>query len=341
MALVELGLSRHGPSLSQRSEALENQLPAVEAAIISGQISGSWTPGILAACTNRLTGVFSAARVDSRLRPLLPWIARQMVEQGEVVMLLDNDLTLRPVSEYELHGTGESRIYNALTINGPTQQTEYRRVTPEQVVHAVIRPLPMMPWRGEHWRQSTGFTSTQLAALDRAILQDAAAARGTILPIDSDDPAHKKAKMLGQFLRLRGGLAMHPLSGRESYERQGPPPRPLRLQSADMAQLREARESLAADFAESLGFSRVTLGIGQGGQVSRPDGLRSWVASTATGWATILGDEVERVLESPVVIDFEPVLSRLVPFGQRLTAAARLVDKGWPRRKAERLAGLR
>ena len=341
MALTELRLSRHsGPSLSQRSAEWHGLLTATEAAILTGQISNAWKPGILGACTSRLSGVLAGARLDARVRPLVPFISRQIVEAGEVVLLLDNDLRLLPVNGFELQGTAESRTYSSLTINGPSRTVEYRNVSREQVIHAVTRPIPTMPWRGEHWRQ-TGFTVTQLWAVDSAIHQDAGAPRGTVLPQTDEMPPDRLAELLRGFRDLKGGLAAHPLPGRGYGETAGPPPRPLRLQSADLDQLKAARESLAADLAEALGFSRVTLGIGQGGQVSRPDGLRSWIASTASGWASILRLEFERVYETPIAFDLEPVLSRLVPFGQRLTAAARLVDKGWARDEAERLAGLR
>ena len=341
MALIELGLSRHsGPPLSRRSAEWRDLLTSTEAAIITGQIPSSWKPGILGACTSRLSGVLAGARVDPRVRPLLPFIARQIVESGEVVLLLDNDLRLLPVNGFEMQGTAESRLYKSLTINGPSRTVEYRNVSREQVIHAVIRPISTMPWRGEHWRQ-TGFTVPQLWAVDRAIQQDAGAPRGTVLPVSDPNSPSRASELLQGFVNLKGGMALHPLEGRSYGESAGPPPRPLRLQSADLDQLKAARESLAADLAEALGFSRVTLGIGQGGQVSRPDGLRSWIASTASAWAATLRDEFERVYESPVEIDLEPVLSRLVPFGQRLTAAARLVDKGWSKDEAERLAGLR
>lgn len=341
MALTELRLSRHsGPSLSQRADEWHGLLTATEAAIVTRQIPGSWKPGILGACTSRLSGVLAGARVDPRVRHLLPFIARQIVESGEVVLLLDNDLRLLPVNGFELQGTAESRTYSSLTINGPSRTVEYRNVSREQVIHAVTRPIPTMPWRGEHWRQ-TGFTVTQLWAVDRAIQQDAGAARGTILPIADDGAPSRLKELLQGFLGLKGGVALHPLLGRSYGETAGPPPRPLRLQSSDLDMLKSARESLAADLAEALGFSRVTLGIGQGGQVSRPDGLRSWIASTASGWAAVLRDELERVYETPIELDLEPVLSRLVPFGQRLSSAARLVAQGWPRDEAERLVGLR
>ena len=341
MALTELGLSRDSdPSLSRRAAEFPGLITATEAAILTGQIPSSWKPGIIGACTNRLAGVLAGARIDPRLRPLIPWIARQIVETGEAVVLLDNSLQLRPVSGYELRGTGENLSYESLTITGPSRSVEYRNVSRAQVVHAVIRPIPTMPWRGEHWRQ-TGFNVTQLWATDRAIQQDAGAPRGTILPIEGTESPDRLTGLLRNFFRLRGGLAMHPLSGRSYGETSGPPPTPLRLQTADLNALRDARKDLAADLAESLGFSRVTLGLGAGGQVSRPDGLRSWIASTASAWAATLRDEFERVYESPIEIDLEPVLSRLVPFGQRLAAAARLVDKGWARDEAERLAGLR
>ena len=147
MALTELGLSRDSdPSLSRRAAEFPGLITATEAAILTGQIPSSWKPGIIGACTNRLAGVLAGARIDPRLRPLIPWIARQIVETGEAVVLLDNSLQLRPVSGYELRGTGENLSYESLTITGPSRSVEYRNVSRAQVVHAVIRPIPTMPW---------------------------------------------------------------------------------------------------------------------------------------------------------------------------------------------------
>ena len=100
------------------------------------------------------------------------------------------------------------------------------------------------------------------------------------------------------------------------------------------------REDLSAAVAESLGFSRVTLGMGAGGQVSRPDGLSAWIASTGTAWANILKTELSRVLDREVMLGVTRVEGRLVPFGQRVSAAARLRKEGWSEADAERLAGL-
>ena len=180
----------------------------------------------------------------------------------------------------------------------------------------------------------------QLSRVDIAIAEEAAAPRGTLLPVAGAESPDRLTKLLDGLRSLKGGLSSHPLLGRQG-EQNGPSPQPVRLQTADMAQLLQAREDLSAALAESLGFSRVTLGIGAGGQVSRPDSLRAWIATTCEGWAAILREELARVLERPVELDLDMALANLVPFGQKVSATARLHQAGWSQADAERLGGLR
>ena len=340
MALISLGLDKvQGPPLQVRSDQWSGLLSPLEQNILTGS-SGTWSPGVLAACVSRLSGVLSAGDVDPALLGLLPWIARQVVERGECVLLLDDALSLRPVSAYELTGSSSGRTYRTLTVNGPDRSQEYRNVSPSQVVHSVIRPVPNSPWRGQHWRQTGGIVASQLrAAVDAAIEQEGKQPRGSLLPVVAAESPQRLTKLMGALMRLKGGLSSHPLLGRQG-ENPGPSPTPVRLQTNTLPELLRAREDLSAALAESLGFSRVTLGIGVGGQVSRPDGLRTWIATTATAWADTLKNELERVLERPVVLSLEPVLAGLVPLGLRVGAAARLVAAGWTKPEAERIVRL-
>ena len=145
--------------------------------------------------------------------------------------------------------------------------------------------------------------------------------------------------MISKLVKLAGGLSFHPLLGRQA-ESGGPSPRPIRLQTSDMAALLKARQDLSAALAEALGVSRVILGIGAGGQVARPDSLRSWIATTATAWANVLQSELKRVFERDVTLDLRPCLSRLAPHNQRVIAVGRLVQQGVALNDAERLVGL-
>ena len=339
MALISLGLDKvQGPPLQVRSDQWSGLLSPLEQNILTGS-SGTWSPGVLAACVSRLSGVLSASDVDPSLLGLVPWISRQLVEGGEVVMLLDDNLLLRPVSAYELTGSSSGRTYRTLSVNGPDRSQEYRNVSPSQVVHAVTRPSPMSSWRGQHWRQASGTVASQLRAVDTAIQQESGQPRGSLLPVAAGESPERLRKFLKGLIRLRGGVASHPVLGRQG-EGAGPSPTPLRLQTCSLPELLRAREDLSAALAESLGFSRVTLGIGVSGQVSRPDGLRSWIVSTATAWADTLKNELERVLEREVVLNLEPILAGLVPLGLRVGAAARLVAAGWSKPDAERLVRL-
>ncbi len=312
--------------------------PPTETAILTGSIPGLWRPGVLESCISRLSGVLAASDSDPILAGLVPWISRRIVESGEVVLLLDDYLRLLPVEHYELQGSSSQRVYKSLTVAGPTRTLEYRGISPEQVVHAVFRPAPGMPWRGRSWRDS-GYVVRQLAAIDVALRQEAAAPRGTLLPVAAGEAPGRLKKLLQGFRNLRGGLSTHPLLGRQG-ELPGPSPSPVRLQTSTLPELLRAREDLSAALAESLGFARVILGMGSGGQVSRPDGLRAWLASTASGWASILREELRRVLERVVRLDLSPALSGLIPWNQRLVAVGRLVQQGVNMEEAKRLAGL-
>ena len=84
MALISLGLNKvQGPPLQVRSDQWGGLLSPLEGAILTGGSYGTWSPGVLSACVNRLAGVLSAGDVDPALRGLVPWIARQVVEGGE------------------------------------------------------------------------------------------------------------------------------------------------------------------------------------------------------------------------------------------------------------------
>ena len=313
--------------------------PQVHQALLTGQIPHLWRPAVLDAGISRLSGVLSAASVEAPLRPFLPWISRKIVEFGEVVLLLDADLRWQAVEDYELQGSPVALRYKTLTVQGPTRSVVHRNISPEQVAHVVTRAEPAQSWRGRHWR-NCGAAVRQLAAVDAAIHQDAAAPRGTLLPTVSAESPERLTKLLNGLRSLRGGLSSHPLLGRQG-EQNGPSPQPVRLQTSDLNQLLKAREDLSAALAESLGFSRVTLGIGSGGQVSRPDSLRTWIATTCEGWASLLRTELGRVLERPVQLDLTTTLANLVPHGQKVSATARLHQAGWSQEDAESLGGLR
>ena len=337
MDLISLNLE--APRAQHRSELWDGHLTPVQIGLLTGSIPNLWRPAVLDSAIARLSGVLAGAKVEAPLRPLLPWIARRLVEFGEVCLLLDSELRWMPVEDFELAGSAAAKHYKSVSVQGPTKSLIYRNVSPDQIAHAVIRPEPAQPWRGQHWR-NCGFVVRQLAAVDQAIQQDASAPRGTLLPtVGAESPA-RLTKLLDALRRLAGGLSTHPLLGRQG-EQNGPSPQPVRLQTNTLPDLLKAREDLSAALAESLGFSRVTLGIGSGGQVSRPDSLRAWMSTTCEGWAAILREELGRVLERPVELDLEMALSRLVPHGQRVSAAARLHAAGWSQADAERLGGLR
>ena len=254
-------------------------------------------------------------------------------------MLLDDALKLRPVVGYEMEGTDSRRTYTYVTVNGPTRTQEFRRVSPEQIAHCVVRPCPTMPSRGDSWR-NCGAVVAQLARVDQALAEEAGAPRGTLLPTVGAESPDRLSKLLNGLRSLRGGLSSHPLLGRQG-EQNGPSPSPIRLQSNTLPELLKAHEALSAALAESLGFSRVTLGLGAGGQVSRPDSLRAWISTTAESWASLLREELSRVLERPFLLDLKPAMAKLVPHGQLVSAAAKLHQAGWSRSDAERLGGLR
>lgn len=278
MALIELGLNRI--SVEQRS-VWDGHLTTTQQALLTGSIPGAWEPAVLGACIERLSGVLAAADVDALVRPHLPWIARQMVTKGEVVLLLDDRLRLVPVEEFELAGSAASRRYRSLTTQGTSRSETYRTVSPEQVVHAVIRPEPNQPWRGRHW-WNAGFAVRQLVYVDEAIRQAGAEPRGTLLPTVAAESEKRLRKLLAGLMSLRGGLSSHPLLGRQG-EQNGPSPAPVRLQTNSLPELVKAHESLRSDLAESLGVPGALLGYGLTTQTSRPDALRAWIASTAGG----------------------------------------------------------
>ena len=302
--------------------------------------TGVWRPSVLSACTNRVNGIFSSADCDPVLAGLIPWLSRKLVEDGECVLFLDDNLRLRPVTGYDLQGSTDNRVYRLLTVSGPTRSHEYKDIRPNQVVHAITRPSSLQPWRGESWRVSGGYAVQQLRALDCSLQQDAAAPRGTLLPTTASETPERLRKLMGALMRLRGGLSSHPLLGRMG-ESNGPSPTPVRLQTSDLSQLRQAQETISGEFAESLGIPRSLIGIGSTGQTSRVDVLRAWIASTGNGWMGAVQSEAERVLEKEVRFSLEGTLARIVPFGQRIGAAVRLRKEGWSVEDAERLVGLR
>ena len=305
----------------------------------TGYSGGVWRPAVLSASVNRVTGIFSSADCDPVLAGLLPWISRQLVENGECVLFLDDSLRLRPVTGFDLQGSADSMVYRLLTVSGPTRSHEHRDISPEQVVHAVTRPSSLQPWRGESWRISAGIAVSQLAAIDAAIHQDAGAPRGTLLPTVSAESPQRLTKLMSALMTLKGGLSSHPLLGRQG-ENPGPSPQPVRLQTNDLGQLRQAQETISGEFAESLGIPRSLLGIGSTGQTSRVDVLRGWITSTGNGWADTLRAELERVMEAPVRFSLEGTLARMVPFGQRVAAAVRLHKEGWSQAEAEKIVRL-
>ena len=147
------------------------------------------------------------------LAGLLPWISRQLVENGECVLLLDDGLNLRPVTGYDLQGSADNRVYRLVTVSGPSRSFEYRNLQPDQVIHAITRPSSLQPWSGESWRVSGGYAVQQLAAIDDAIHQDAGAPRGTLLPTVSAESPQRLTKLMSALMRLKGGLSSHPLLG--------------------------------------------------------------------------------------------------------------------------------
>ena len=342
MALIQLGLSRgHPPEHRSSTDPLVAALLGLSATSFSVG-SRPWTPAIVEACTLRLGGVLSASDTDPLLRPHLLWLARSLVERGEVVMLLEvsptGQVELLPVQGYELQGSVDRRRYHQVTVNGPSLTSEFDGVSRQQVIHAILRPSVETPWVGQHWRQ-VGTVVDQLAACDRAIIQDTISPRGTLLPVEADEgPAHL-SEIVRNLMGLKGGIAMHPLLGRNFGERPGPPPKPLRLAPNTLQELLKARLELSASLAESLGFPAPVMSLGATGQIARPDALRSWIGTIVKGWVNVIRAEFARVLERDVAIDLSPALSGLVPVNQRLAAVSRLIKEGFDKVEAMRLGG--
>ncbi len=310
----------------------------IEAVLGGGGYSGTSVPGVLGACTSRLSGVLASADIDVALVGILPSIARQIVWTGEVVLFLNPDLKLEIVTSYDMAGSAENRVYT-IDINGPSRSLTYKNIGQDQICHAIVRPSSMAPWRGEGWRQTAGIVASQLAAVDAAIEQEGKQPRGSLLPVVAAESPERLTKLMGALMRLKGGLSSHPLLGRQG-ENPGPSPTPVRLQTNSLGELLKAREELSSALCEALGVPRVLVGFGAGGQVSRPDALRSWIATTVGAWANTIKSELARVLERPVVLDLEPILAGLVPVGLRVGAAARLVKAGWSIADAERIVRL-
>ena len=300
MALTQLNLKAPVEHRSD-DDGWHGLLSPIERQILTGNVPGLWRPGVLASCISRLSGVLSSGDVDPILNGLLPWISRQIVMRGEVVLFLDNDLMLRRVQHYDLEGSDNRQIYHFLAVHGPSRTLEYRNVSPEQVVHCVIRPCPGQPWHGQHWRQ-VGYVVQQLCAVDLAIQQEGAAPRGSLLPTVSAESPKRLTKLLDGLRALKDGLSTHPLIGRQG-ESNGPSPQPVRLQTSDMDQLLKAHTELSGDFAEALGIPRALIGYGSTTMTSRPDSLRSWISTTGSGWASTLQAELERVLERDVLLN--------------------------------------
>lgn len=289
---------------------------------------------------------FASAKVTGTdvLKPhVLAYIARELVRRGESLHMLEvgrSGIVLIPASSWETYGdhNPESWRYQ-LEVSGPTT-TMTKWVDGGAVVHCRWSVSPLRPWEGEGPLEVGGLTSEMLSSLETRLGEEAATPALNLIPSPS---AGEETDPMREALRnAKEGLAMVPtmMAGGWTGDRASQPLREwavARVGANPPDTLRALRSEVGQAVAVACGIPSDLIMSGSDSAGQR-EAYRRWLHSSVKPLGVLVASEMSEKLESEVAFNFEALGAG--DLTGRTRSAKQLVEAGWSKEDAGRIAGL-
>ena len=164
----------------------------------------------------------TGARAEIVTPQLLMMLGRSLITNGEALFLIEasgSGMQLFPASAWTIKGNYNpaSWVYD-LTLAGPTG-TDTKQVGYQDVIHCRINSNPHQPWRGCGAASTATLTANMLTQSSAALGDEAAAPRGTFIPVVGGD-----VDGLGADIKVARGSALIVDSQSNNFESGGTPP---------------------------------------------------------------------------------------------------------------------
>lgn len=358
--MIELGIAR-GPARELRADATTLAINAIIAGATGASVQ-TWAAAAVECAAGLWARCLSAAAVEPADVPIGPgWLAemaRDVARKGEAVYLLDiasgARLRLLRASQTDVWGDSPDPAdwWYRLTVTGP-RTTRTVTAPAAAVVHVRYATEAHSPARGLSPLRYASLTGTLTANLEQSLGYEAGGAVARIIALpeglqgeadDDDDTAPSAGAQLSEEIRTAKGRTLLPeTTSGGAGDRDGAPRRDWESHrlGADppvgLVQLRrEVESSVLACFGvpAPLGPSGLNDGTAQ-----REAARRLW-ATTIGPLGAIVGEELSRVLERPVTLDYSQpsgasdVAGRARAVGVLAAAGVPLADAleraGWP-----------
>ncbi len=297
-------------------------------------------------------------------RGFLATIGRRLIVPGEAVFVVEvrnGRVTFQEASHWDVRGIDtdpETWMYRC-DLPSP-DGTRSQTYSAAQVVHFRFSTDPERPWRGRGPLDGGSETARTAAAAEDALGDEAATSRGYVVPIpaqaepDESDPnaVDPLATMGARLKSLAGKLSLVETtsagfgSGRHDAPGGGAATADWtakRLGASPPAALVDLRSQAAREVLQSCGVPVAMVETAQG--TASREAYRQWLHTSVRPLGGIVAEELSRVLEVPVIIDFAELrasddapIARAI--GSRASAFKTLRDGGVEVAEALRMSGL-
>ena len=304
--------------------------------------------GAVEAAAGLVGRAFASAEVEGdafgALTPsLLASIGRELVRRGESLHLIEarrDGLTLTPCASWEVYGDHrpESWRYD-VELAGPSQ-TVTRSRPGAAVLHCRWSSPPSRPWVGEGPLQLAGLSSELLSSLETRLGQEAASPVAQVIP--SPSAGDETATLRKALKDAKGGLALVPTmaAGGWKGDRAAAPTRDWqlsRLGANPPATLLALRAAVGQSVAAACGIPPDLLEAGTDSAGQR-EAYRRWLWSSIVPVGRLVAEELSAKLDADVSFTFDRLGAG--DLQGRTRSAKQLVEAGWDRAEAARIAGL-
>ena len=327
--VVNALLSRAGGGASADVQATS----AAEAA--SGAYARAFAMATIAPQTNRTmigAGVLAA-------------IARSLVRYGEslhVIEVSNGVLRFDPISKWELRGSSDPASWTyRIDRVGPSGTTWTRSVPGAQVVHCMWSVDPGKPWKGIGPMQRANLTGRLYSELEGSLADEAAGARGYLLPIPTDGNDSTVNTLREDLRTLKGKLAVveTTAAGFGEGETAAPPSdyEVKRIGPNPPASLATLRSQSGAQVLAACGVP-IELFEGSSGTGQR-EAWRRFLHGSVSPIGELVAEELAAKLDTPELkLSFERLYAS--DLMGRSRSYGSLVKAGMEKDRAAELAGL-
>ena len=281
-------------------------------------------------------------RADVLTPSVLSCIGRDLVRRGESVYLIETrgGLRLTPCASWDVHGTHDPATWRyAVELAGPSQTLTATRPG-AAVIHCRWSVPPSRPWKGEGPLEVAGLTSGLLSSLETRLGQEAAAPVAQVIP--SPSSGDETATLRKAIRDARGGLALVPsmAGGGWTGDRGAAPLQDWKLSrlGADPPEsLRALRTDVGRAVAAACGIPPDLLEAGSDSAGQR-ESYRRWLWASVVPVGRLVAEELSAKLDADVSFTFDRLGAG--DLQGRTRSAKQLVEAGWDRAEAARIAGL-